>query len=141
MRARGATVGPQTFALAAICAVAALAFMPTLSSAYSPEHYCEGIYLQPQFVCGSANAHSGDMYVDIQTDHTGCAAVGQGYGPSQRPAQGYFTVVIACTSGSGTSGGVFHNSGGPSGNLFHGAVYDPNQTTANYIYEAHLSQR
>lgn len=75
----------------------------------------------------------GTRNVNIQTNHTGCAAVAVGYGGYNSSPTSSDTGLVACTSGSGTAGG-WVSLGTPS----HGAVYDPNQSTGDYIYEAHI---
>jgi hypothetical protein len=99
------------------------------------EHYCEGADLPAGWSCASTNAHTGAVYVDIQTNHTGCAGVALGYGGYNSAPTGDNTLAEACTNGAGTNGACV--STGSNGT--HGAVMNFNSSTADFISEAHMT--
>lgn len=113
-----------------VVAGALAAVAPSLAAA-GTEHYCAG-GLSAGWRCASGNAHSvNSMYVEVVTDHTACAAVGWGFGGYSPSGS---VSLVACTSGSGTMGG-WRNAVSDG----HGAVYNPNGSTTDYIYDAHAS--
>lgn len=127
-------VRPRTMGIVG-AVVASLALLASATGAIASEHYCVG-NLQAKWACAHGNAHTVDKaYVEIITNHTGCAGLGTGFGGYKPPvvyAEDFTSV--ACTNGSGTSGGTRISINGA-----HGAVYNPNSSTTDYVYDAHIS--
>jgi hypothetical protein len=130
-------IGTMCRRLLPLLAVAGVMSLGTASSAQATTaHYCEGATLPAQWVCAGAMGCC-HPYVQIHTDHTGCAGWGVGYGGySSNPTDYYYTTAIACTDGAGAAGGSFYNDGGV---WYHGAVKNRNQSTGDYISEAHMT--
>lgn len=97
------------------------------------DHYCQG-NLPAGWSCAGGNAHTGRLYVEIITNHTGCAALAFGYGGYNSRPLADNTLLVACTSGRGTNGGTRQGT-----TPAHGAVFNPNSRTTDYIYDAHIS--
>lgn len=118
-----------------LLATAALFAVFVAPASAGTDHYCEGATLPAGWSCSGARAHTGLVYVDITTNHTGCAGAASGYGGyNPVPSIGLNTFIVACTSGSGTNGGYAEFR-----TPLHGAVYNPNQRTGDYIYQAHIT--
>lgn len=99
------------------------------------DHYCENATLPAGWSCAGGRAHTGNVYLELTTNHTGCNAAASGYGGyNSNPNFVSNTFVANCTSGSGTQG-VYGEFRVP----LHGAVYNPNQSTGDYIYQAHIT--
>ncbi len=99
------------------------------------EHYCEGNTVPARSVCAGGNAHGGTVYVQVQLNHTGCAGLAYGFGGWQYGTLAN-TESWACTSGAGTNGTYVTICCSLAG---HGAVINENQSTQDYVYEAHIS--
>lgn len=119
--------------------IAGVLAVATPASAGVLETYCSGANLQNGWGCGGGSAFSGNIHVDITTSHTGCAALSSFGGYNSSPVVGgafggsVNLVNLACTNGSGTNGANALTTS------HHGAIYNPNGSTWDYIYDAHIS--
>ena len=123
---RRVAVGSTTAIGLLLCVLVAAAVAGTT-------HYCSG-NLSAGWSCADGNAHSGGLYVEITTDHTGCAALAYGYGGYNGSPTSDNTQFVACTNGSGTNGGT--RIGVVNG---HGAVANPNAMTTDSVSDAHIT--
>jgi hypothetical protein len=115
------------------CAGLAVAATPAVAGT---DHFCAGNYVGAGDACADGGTHSGAFYVEVTVDHTGCAAFNNGHGGIYTANNGTTdTWAFACTVGSGTNGG---NTPGWVGSV-HGTMLNPNGSTTDYIYDAHVS--
>jgi hypothetical protein len=114
---------------------AALAIATTAEASYE-QHYCENDNLYAQWGCAGGAAHTGGANVHITTDHTGCAAIAWGYGGLEGPPYAAADTGVAnCTTGAGTVGAHVTLSASDPG---HGAVWNPNGSTTDYITSGYI---
>ncbi len=119
--------------LALIGAISAIGWVSSAAPALAGvEHYCENANLPAWSACAHGNAHGYMvLYTDIQTNHSGCAGVGSGFG-GPGPISSF--TPTGCTTGAGTAGGSIYPN-----YMAHGAVGNYNSATSDWIYEAHIS--
>ena len=113
-------------------ALSALALMGASASVASAasEEYMHNAGLSPGNAFASNSAHSGVTHVGGVGDHTSCPALAQGYtGYVSNPRSGgHNTAYTDC--GIATS----WYPAGTAGIYFHGAAFNPNQATYDYVY-------
>jgi hypothetical protein len=101
------------------------------------QHYCAGDWPAKWACSGSQGFTNNTIYVEIVTNHTGCADIAwapYGGGSWYNPPLSYW-YDWACTAGSGTNGGYASVSGGTA----YGGIRNPNTSTTDHVYDAHVS--
>jgi hypothetical protein len=101
------------------------------------EHYCAGDWPAKWACSGSTGHNNQTIYVEIVTNHTGCADIASypyGGGSWYNPDLNYWD-DWACTAGSGTNGGYAAVSGG----TVYGGIRNPNASTTDHVSDAHVS--
>ncbi|WP_445150674.1 hypothetical protein [Baekduia sp. Peel2402] len=115
---------------AAIAASVAALAMAGTAGAVTLDHYLQGQNIGPGNTFAGYNAHTNPWQSATTSDHTACPSYDVGHGGYFSGAPADFTLS---TCGPGTSyWNVSH------GGSWHGAAFNPNGATTDYIYDAYV---